>query len=188
MKRVLTTLALLLSVTLTSQAQNPAVSFWNNLQKHCGLAYEGTLELPKDDTAFGGKRLVMHIRSCSPTQIKVPFFVGDDKSRTWIFTLKNGVITLKHDHRHKDGSEDDVTQYGGTASNAGSATMQVFPADQFTASLLPRAATNVWSVSLAETAFSYNLNRVNNNSVFKVVFDLTQPIETPETPWGWEEQ
>lgn len=188
MNRTVIIFTLLLASVFTLQAQSPVDQFWNNLQKHCGKAYEGTLALPKDDTAFGGKRLVMHVRSCSATEVKVPFFVGDDKSRTWIFTLKDGLITLKHDHRHEDGSEDEVTQYGGTASNSGSTTMQVFPADQFTASLLPRAATNVWSVTLEETIFTYNLTRINNNSVFKVVMDLTKPIETPDAPWGWKDK
>jgi hypothetical protein len=186
MNRIALVLTLLLVSALSVQAQNNVDQFWDNLQKHCGKAYEGMLALPKDDPAFGGKRLVMHVRSCSATEIKVPFFVGDDKSRTWIFTLKEGLITLKHDHRHEDGSEDEVTQYGGTASNSGSATMQVFPADQFTATLLPRAASNVWSVTLEETIFTYNLTRINNNSVFKVVMDLTKPIETPDAPWGWK--
>lgn len=185
MNKAVITLVFLLVAAFTIQAQNPTQQFWSNLQKHCGKAYEGTLALPKDDPAFGGKTLTMHVRSCSATEIKVPFFVGDDMSRTWVFTLKDGLITLKHDHRHEDGSEDEVTQYGGTASNGGSATMQVFPADQFTATLLPRAATNVWSVSLNETNFTYNLTRINNNSVFKVIMDLTKPIKTPDAPWGW---
>lgn len=186
MKKTVIFFAVILISGLTLQAQSPAEQFWSNLQKHCGKAYEGTLALPKDDPAFGGKRLTMHVRSCSATEIKVPFFVGEDKSRTWVFTLKDGVVTLKHDHRHEDGSEDEVTQYGGTASNTGSTNLQVFPADQYTATLLPRAATNVWSVGLDETTFSYNLTRVNNNSVFKVIMDLTKPIETPDAPWGWK--
>lgn len=185
MKSIITFLAFLLSISLSAEAQTPANEFWASLQKHCGKAYEGQLKLPKDDTAFGGKKLVMHVRSCSATEIKVPFFVGDDKSRTWVFTLKDGLITLKHDHRHEDGSEDEVTQYGGTASNSGSATLQFFPADQHTATLLPRAASNVWSVSLDETTFGYNLTRIYNNTVFKVVFDLTKPVDEPGAPWGW---
>ena len=55
----------------------------------------------------------MHVRSCKDKTIRIPFFVGDDKSRTWVFTMsKSNLITLKHDHRHKDGSEDKITQYG----------------------------------------------------------------------------
>ena len=186
MRRLLTISLLIIGATLN--AQSGAEDFWNNLQKHCGLAYEGVLEQPKDDEGFAGKKLVMHVRSCSKSEIRVPFFVGEDQSRTWVFTKKKGVITLKHDHRHEDGSEDEVTQYGGTASNSGSATLQMFPADQYTASLLPRAATNVWSVTLDGKSYSYNLSRIYNNTLFSVVFDLTKPIKTPEAPWGSEDK
>jgi hypothetical protein len=39
--------------------------------------------------------------------------VGSDRSRTWVFTKTAASVRLKQDHRHKDGSEDRVTQYGG---------------------------------------------------------------------------
>lgn len=186
MHKILTLLLLIISSVAGAQEQTPAQQFWSSLQSLCGKAYEGSLALPEEDEQFGGKRLVMHVRSCSDTEIKVPFFVGDDKSRTWVFTFKDNVITLKHDHRHEDGSEDKVTQYGGTASNTGMAGVQVFPADAETATLLPRAATNVWWVTLDDTTFNYNLRRLNSETVFKVVMDLTKTIETPEAPWGWD--
>lgn len=89
--------------------QNVSQLFWNNLQKHCGHAYEGVLSQASENDSFRGKSLVMHLRSCVENKIKIPFFVGDDKSRTRVLTLENGKIKLKHDHRHEDGSEDKIT-------------------------------------------------------------------------------
>jgi hypothetical protein len=188
MHKILTLSLLITCSAVNAQDKSPAQKFWNTLQEHCGNAYEGSLAIPEEDEQFGGKRLVMHVRSCSETEIRVPFFVGDDKSRTWVFTFENGVITLKHDHRHEDGTEDKVTQYGGTASNSGMADIQFFPADQKTATLLPRATTNIWWVTISDTTFTYNLRRLNSDTVFKVEMDLSQTIETPEAPWGWKEQ
>ena len=75
----------------------------------------------------------MHISLCEENTIRIPFFVGDDKSRTWVFTMDDeNLITLKHDHRHKDGSEDKITQYGGANSNTGLPNIQIFHADQET--------------------------------------------------------
>ncbi len=91
----------LISLSLQAQKDSPAKEFWNNLQSHCGKAYEGILELPEEDEAFGGKKLVMHVRYCSDTVIKIPFYVGEDKSRTWILTYKNDRISLQHDHDTK---------------------------------------------------------------------------------------
>jgi hypothetical protein len=186
MRKILILPILIICSIVNAQDKTPAQKFWMTLQEHCGNAYEGILAIPKEDEQFGGKRLVMHVRSCSETEIRVPFFVGDDKSRTWVFTFENGVITLKHDHRHEDGTEDKVTQYGGTASNSGMADVQFFPADQETATLLPRAATNIWWVTMSDTTFTYNLRRLNSDTVFKVEMDLSQTIETPESPWGWK--
>ena len=178
---------LMISSSACAQEESPAKTFWNSLQAHCGKAYEGSLALPEEDEDFGGKKLVMHVRSCSDTEIKIPFFVGDDKSRTWVLTYENDRISLKHDHRHEDGTEDDVNFYGGTASNAGKAGIQFFPADVHTQKMIPAAATNVWWITLEKGSFTYNLRRLGTDRVFKVVMDLTQPIETPSAPWGWKD-
>src|SRR5687768_17874448 len=90
-------------------------AFWAALRAHCGRAYEGRVALSTGsagDTAMAGKRLVMHVRECSPGEIRIPFHVGDDRSRTWVITRTPGGLRLKHDHRHEDGQPDSITQYG----------------------------------------------------------------------------
>ena len=164
-----------------------ANEFWNTLQTLCGKSFEGQLELPENDEDFGGKQLVMHVRSCEDNVIKIPFFVGEDKSRTWVLTFEDDRIQLKHDHRHEDGSEDDVNMYGGKTTNSGQATIQTFPADQHTKTIIPAASTNIWWITLDDNQFTYNLRRLGTERVFRVSFDLTKTIETPEAPWGWKE-
>jgi hypothetical protein len=168
-----------------AQEKTASQQFWDTLKSHCGKAYEGKLVSPESDPRFVG-RLVMHVRSCEGERIRIPFLVGEDLSRTWVLTKDGaGLIQLKHDHRHKDGSEDQVTQYGGKASNKGSATTQFFPADQFTANLLPAAVGNIWWITVDENSFTYNLRRLGSPTLFTVKFDLTQPIDAPAAPWGW---
>jgi len=187
MKNIIILLAVFLSFPLFAQELVPSQIFWDTLKEHCGKAYEGTLELPENDEAFSGKKLVMHVRACSDTEMKIPFYVGDDKSRTWVLTMQENILSLKHDHRHKDGSEDAVNFYGGTASNPGKADIQFFPADAHTQKIIPAAATNVWWITVSDTTFTYNLRRLGTDRVFKVVMDLTTPIDTPDAPWGWED-
>lgn len=170
-----------------SQDKSASQKFWETLSAHCGKAYEGKLVTPESDPRFAGK-LIMHVRTCEEGTLRIPFFVGDDRSRTWVLTMdEDGLIQLKHDHRHEDGSEDEVTQYGGKASNTGSASTQFFPADQFTANMLPAAVGNVWWITVDEKSFTYNLRRLGSNTHFSVRFDLTNPVETPAAPWGWED-
>lgn len=178
---------LLFSVSVQAQERVSSSLFWEKLSTHCGKAYEGKLVSPASDPRFEG-RLVMHVRSCEEGRLRVPFFVGNDRSRTWVLTMdENDLIQLKHDHRHSDGTQDEVTQYGGKASNTGSATTQFFPADQFTAELLPAAVGNVWWITVDETSFTYNLRRLGADTFFSVKFDLTKPVDAPEAPWGWKD-
>jgi hypothetical protein len=161
-------------------------TFWDNLRSLCGQAFEGRVIDPEPaDTAFAGHRLVMHVRECADTVTYVPFHVGDDRSRTWWFIRTADGLRLKHDHRHEDGSEDEVTWYGGDARDAGTATRQEFPADQHTADLIPYAATNVWTVELVPgDRYVYMLRREGRR--FDAHFDLTHPVDPPPAPWGWE--
>jgi len=177
------------SVSSNASGDTTQMVFWQELQKICGKAYSGTIMAGgENDTVFGNKALVMHVRACDDQRIRIPFFVGDDSSRTWVLTLDDDGILLKHDHRHRDGSPDEVTMYGGKTSNFGASTMQFFPADQETADLLPAAIGNIWWIELVpDEYFSYNLRRVNTPRVFSVHFNLKEPIVVPGKPWGWED-
>ncbi len=191
-----TSLSLLLSclcvltINVFPQAKtvDQSAVFWTELQKLCGKSFGGMLvSAPENDTDFTGKDLVMHVRVCEKNRIRIPFFVGEDRSRTWVLTRKNDRILLKHDHRHKDGKPDEITMYGGWTTNRGSATRQVFPADQETVDILPAAATNAWWIDLVPgESYTYNLRRMGSDRFFSIKFDLTKEIETPEAPWGWK--
>jgi len=194
-------IALLFVIVTTISGQTSAISptetFWANLQQLCGKAFAGTVAADTSNSPdFAGKPLVMHVRSCQKDRIRIPFFVGDDRSRTWVLTKTNGRILLKHDHRHKDGKSDAVTMYGGTSTNAGEATRQFFPADEETTRVVaapagnaPSAAANIWWIELVPGQhFSYNLRRLGGDRLFTVKFDITKPVAAPEPPWGWKEQ
>lgn len=188
MKKIFAFLFTLTSFIVFAQDNtNPTKVFWEHLQNLCGKSFEGTItEAPANDS-FRGKKLIMHVKICEANQIRIPFIVGEDYSRTWVFTLENNRITLKHDHRLEDGSEDKITQYGGTSSNQGSDTIQMFPADDFTCNLISYACTNVWSITLTPEQFGYHLVRIGSDRKFSVQFDLQNPIENPKAPWGWKD-
>jgi len=173
-------------VPVGEPAASSAGAFWNALQSHCGKAYAGRLvDGNASDSTFRTSALVMHVRSCTPTEIRIPFHVGADRSRTWVVTRLDGAgLRLKHDHRHEDGSEDQVTQYGGDTRGMGSATLQEFFADAHTATLIPAARTNVWSMGVTSTSFSYALRREGTDRRIRVEFDLTRTITAPPAPWG----
>src|SRR5690554_1930385 len=120
MKKSILFILLIVSHFGFSQAETGSEQFWEKLKSYCGQSFEGEITAGGSaDDSFTGKKLVMHLRSCEENRIRIPFFVGDDKSRTWVLTSNDNILTLKHDHRLEDGSEDKVTQYGGTSTNTG---------------------------------------------------------------------
>ncbi|HLL60061.1 MAG TPA: hypothetical protein VK391_09265 [Allosphingosinicella sp.] len=183
------------AAALSSCATMPAAStaqdqFFSRLSALCGKAFEGRIASPpvEADSNFAGKRLVMHVRECSADSIRIPFHVGDNRSRTWVVTRTGSGLRLKHDHRHEDGSEDAQTQYGGDTVDAGTAQRQQFPADQYSKDLfvrgnIPQSATNVWAMEVVPARlFAYELRRPGR--FFRVDFDLTRPIAALPPPWG----
>lgn len=199
-KKFLIGLLILTAFTSFAPAQTkPAAAndiFWSELQKLCRKAFAGSIAVDTSNSPdFAGKAMAMHVRSCEKNRIQIPFFVGEDKSRTWVLTRKAGRIELKHGHRHKDGKPDAVTMYGGTSSNTGMATRQFFPADEETVRVVappagnaPSAAANVWWIDLVPGEhFVYNLRRLGSDRLFSVKFDLKNAIAAPAAPWGWKE-
>ena len=176
--------------SLPSAPADPQSQFMTALKTHCGKAYAGrVVSTDSADADMIGKPLIMHVRGCHATRVEIPFHVGDDRSRTWIITHADGGLRLKHDHRHEDGSADKVTFYGGDTAGEGTASRQEFPVDaesitMFKANGLDKSVTNVWAVDVDAKTFAYELKRANR--FFRVEFDLTQPINPPPAPWGWE--
>lgn len=158
----------------------PADVLMTRLNALCGQRFEGRM-VSNDaaDADMAGQRLLMHVRDCSPDEVRIPFHIGADKSRTWIITRTDAGLRLKHDHRHEDGTEDELSQYGGDTATAGTATRQEFPADELSKNLFltkgnPASVTNVWAVEATEVIYAYELRRPER--FFRVEFDLGKPV------------
>jgi hypothetical protein len=123
----------------------------------------------------------MHVRDCEAREVRIPFTVGEDRSRTWIISRTESGLRLKHDHRHADGTPDDLTMYGGETLSSGTARRQSFPSDAETVALFTKqdrliSVPNVWSLELNDTrTLVYELRRPSGR-LFRVEFDLTRPV------------
>lgn len=158
----------------------------------CGKAFEGrVVSTDVADADMRGQRLVMHVRRCAADEVRVPFHVGEDRSRTWIITRTASGLRLKHDHRHQDGSPDDLTMYGGDTSTAGTFARQEFPVDAESIDMFTRTSravsnSNVWAIEVTPAVFAYELRRppIPGGRFFRVEFDLAHPVPPPPPPWG----
>ena len=118
----------------TIEPPQPYEQYFDALAVQCGNAYPGvlTLEPPGDGMLTGTELLIVHFRECDEHRLKIPFHIeleedeDWDRSRTWIFTRHEDGLEIRHDHRKRDGSEDDVTMYGGFSVGEGTAIRQEF--------------------------------------------------------------
>jgi hypothetical protein len=148
--------------------------FWQRLTQLCGRAYAGRM-VEGTDTVFTRNRLVMHVRDCTPGEVRIGFAIGPDPSRTWVVRKVPGGLALAHDVRGEA-----VTGYGGATRTAGTADRQDFAADTFTARLLPPAAQNVWSLEIVPgRTFTYAVGRPGVQRRFRLEFDLRRPVPPP---------
>lgn len=191
------TLVLIQQSALANVAEAPLVSikshddYFTNISQYCGQAFEGKVtEDNSNSDSFANKKLIMHVRKCTDSELQIPFHVGDDASRTWIITKTGSGLSLKHDHRHKDGTNDASTMYGGHTVDAGWSEVQSFPADQYSKELfvkqgIPQSVGNTWQMFIYPKQFTYRL--IRDGREFRVDFDLSKPITPPAAPWGYKD-
>lgn len=173
--------ALALSACAASEndtATDGTQAFLDNLQSLCGNSYTGKVtSQDAADADWRAEVLTVGPIECGAKSVRMPLAVGEDQSRVWVLTPKDGGLHLAHEHTLKDGSPDPVTNYGGLSTTT-TATKAVFPADayskaNFIENGLDVSVTNVWSLENDGTALVYELNRENRN--FRAEIDITTP-------------
>lgn len=166
-----TTVYLFLAFLLTLPAS--AQSLFDTLKSHDGKTYAGRMSYPSDPEHEMNQPMLITVVVVSDDEIRVPFQVGSNRSRTWVLTRNQEEITLKHDHRHTDGTPDELTNYGGTDKDVLLGNQLVFPADDETKAMLPEASSNVWTLRLSPDGkkLFYYLER-HKTSRFEAVFKL----------------
>lgn len=155
-------------------------SFMANLLSLCGKSFQGEETfMAEGRESWADKLLVMHVAYCDEDEVRIPFHVDDDHSRTWIFMTEDGRLRFRHDHRHADGTPEDLTLYGGYANGEGSRFIQHFPADAYTVRMLQDTLGRQWDIAFADnmSIMTYQL-RYDNELMFEASFDLLNPIES----------
>jgi hypothetical protein len=190
MRATLVGAAIALTACGGTSAGTPSAAYFERLTQLCdGNAYAGRLvSTDEADADFRHSEMTIGPATCTGLMVRVPFRVGEDRSRTWEITRTTDGIRLKHDHRHRDGTEDALTQYGGDSLPSGTSALHEFPADEETKALFIRedigvSTQNTWAIEIEPgQIFAYQMSRPNR--LFRVEFDLTAPTDLPPPPWG----
>ena len=159
---------------------NPQADFFSHFKALEGKKFMGQeVFIAEGVSSWANLELEMHVRECHDTIVYIPFRVGDNTSRTWMVIMEEGnKLRFRHDHRHADGTPEDLTMYGGYGTDMGTGFKQIFPADEFTCEMLDRICDNEWTVEFSEdlSTYSYSLRKAGN-LIIQVDFDLTRPVE-----------
>lgn len=153
-------------------------AFLNNIAQLCGQTFAGRETfIAEGRESWADKSFVMHITVCEDDRVYVPFHLDNDHSRTWMFLVEDGRLRFRHDHRHEDGTPEEITMYGGYADGDGTSLLQNFPADDYTCEMLPTSCDAVWRVFLSEdlSTFSYQL-LYQEELLFEGAFDISKNI------------
>ena len=153
-------------------------TFYERFRELVGEKFSGhQVYIREDMESWSDLELVMYVREFHHNVIYIPFRVGDNTSRTWtLYREADSRIRLRHDHRHDDGSPEDLTLYGGYTSHGSDEYTQIFPADAYTCNMLQAICDNEWTMMFNKdlTTFSYILKKAGE-LIFQADFDLTKP-------------
>lgn len=172
--------------SMETTVQTAQAGFWQELAAHCGSSYAGRATVaPEGDTVVAGRHLVMHVMECAENEIRIPFHVDDNRSRTWVLTRSGSSLALAHDHRHEDGTPESNSGYGGETVVPGTTRSQAFPADRPAGELEHPDGTNVWTMEFASgERFVYAFHRTGTDRRYRIEFDLARAVPAPPPPWG----
>lgn len=135
-------------------ADTPQDKFFASLFSQCGETFIGESTFPDDPgQPLVDTELNATISTCTEEMIEIDLVRGGDTwHATWVLEMREEGLHLSHDHQGEQAeselAEDHHTGYGGYADERGSANVQYFPADEYTAEMIPEASTNVWMIKL----------------------------------------
>jgi len=144
-------------------ASNPQRAFFDALAERCGDEYPGRAVIaPESDPTFRPAFLGMVIASCTENQIRIPFLVDGDDTRTWVLTLDDDGLLFTHEHMLEGDTLSSNSGWGGRAEwGTGTAAFQHFPDHRWDPARVPEENRSHWRMRLdpEHGQFVYYLDR-----------------------------
>jgi hypothetical protein len=135
-----------------------ALSFYKQLRLLCGKRINGMVLYPAGAEApFRGLEIRLEIAQCSDREIRMPIYIDNKVYRTLIVGQDQTGYTLRHENKRPNGTQADISMYGGHTTDAGTGYLLIFPADGYTKQLMGPELNYVWSLAFnsERTTLSY---------------------------------
>ena len=158
--------------------KSPELSFYNNLQALCKNKYAGSIVYPAGKEApFQGKKIWIELASCSAKELRIPINIGDKVYRTLILGRNENSVFLQHENKRPDGSQAEISLYGGRAVTLTSPSLLVFPADSYSKQILGAERNCIWTLSISsdKSTLSY-IAESDGRLDLQIDFNLTATL------------
>lgn len=154
-------------------------AFFENLSQLCGKSFEGKqiYMSPEGENDWENKTLIINVAVCEDNYIHIPFYVDEDKSRTWMLTIDAYGLSLRHDHKDELGNPAEQNLYGGYAHQHGTEFRQDFLNDKYTQNMVDDGIFRTWVIEFSQDMkkLSYKL-KFGDGLHFQADFDLENPL------------
>ena len=156
----------------------PTKSFYDKLQGYCGRQLPGVVLYPTGKEApFQGLEITMMVEACSTKEIRMPIQVGPKIYRTLILGQDKNGYTLRHENKRADGTQAEISMYGGQTNGTNDSYLLLFPADGYSRQLLGAELNYAWSLAFNsdKSTLSYMIEN-DGKLTLQIDFDLTHPV------------
>jgi hypothetical protein len=158
-------------------AASPQRAFFEEIAARCGDEYPGRAVIaPETDDTFRPAFLAMRIESCTEEEIRIPFIVDGDESRTWVLTMDGGDLVFTHEHMLEGDTLSSNSGWGGrAAAGTGAAHFQHFPDHRWDPATVPEERRSHWRMRVDPDhgQFVYYLDR-GTTPAYRLVFHTGQ--------------
>jgi hypothetical protein len=166
---------------------SPQQAFFDHMASLCGQEFPGRAVIaPESDPTFRPAFLGMRIERCEESEIRIPFLVDGDESRTWILTLDGDDLVFTHEHMLEGDTLSSNSGWGGRAvAGSGTALFQHFPDHRWDPEQVPESRRSHWRMRLDPDhgQFVYYLDR-GIEPAYRLVFHLGQDPALQASPSG----
>jgi hypothetical protein len=154
-------------------------SFYQQLKQHCGQKLNGEVLYPTGKEApFRGMPIWLELEKCSDKEIRMPININQKIYRTLILSQDKTNFTLRHENKRADGTQAEISMYGGQTADIKDTYLLLFPADGYSRQLLGAELNYAWSLAFNsdKSILSYMIEN-NGKLTLQIDFSLTKPLD-----------
>jgi hypothetical protein len=165
-------------VTKPSVATPVTSSFYQQLKMHCGQKLTGVVLYPSGKEApFQGMPIWLELVACSDKEIRMPIYINQKIYRTLVLSQDKTHYTLRHENKRPDGTQAEISMYGGQTTGKTDNYLLLFPADGYSRQLLGAELNYAWSLGFNsdKSTLSYMIEN-DGKLTLQIDFDFNQPV------------